>query len=218
MDRDEAPGEDVATTASRDAKGVDPPAPPPARLEWARPVRLEPPVDRILRVVLVGFMGAGKSAVGRRLARFLNWRFADMDREIVAREERSVARIFQEEGEAFFREVEHRTALSLLGEEHMVISTGGGWPCREDRLESLDQMTLAVWLVVSAEAAVERISASRTRRPLLEVADPLARARALLEVREPYYALAHWHIRTEGRSSSSIAREIAGRIGGGSPA
>ncbi len=181
-------------------------------------MRLEPALDQILRVVLVGFMGAGKSAVGRRLARLMGWRFADMDREIVARERRSVARIFQEEGEAFFRHVEHQTALALLQEDGIVVSSGGGWPCREDRLESLDQVTLAIWLMVSAEAAVERISASRTRRPLLEVADPLVRARALLEVREPYYALAHWHIRTEGRSSSSIAREIAGRLGGGSPA
>lgn len=187
--------------------------PIPARLEGARPVRLEPPLHRVRRVVLVGFMGSGKSAVGRRLARRLGWRFADMDREIVVRDGRSIVRIFREDGESFFRRLEADTARQLLQEVEVVISTGGGWPCREGRLETLDSETLAVWLMVSAEGAVERISDSRIRRPLLEVADPLAEARRLLAEREMYYSLAHWHIRTEGRSSSSIAREIAGRLG-----
>lgn len=186
-------------------------------MEWTRPVRLEPPLREVERVLLVGFMGSGKSAVGRRLARLLGWRFADMDREIVARDGRSVVRIFQEDGEPFFRELEDRTARDLLREERIVISSGGGWPCREGRLETLDRRTLAVWLMVTADGAVERISCSRTRRPLLEVADPRAEARRLLEVREPFYGLAHWHIRTEGRSSSSIAREIAGRLGDPDP-
>jgi shikimate kinase len=157
-------------------------------------------------------MGSGKSAVGRRLARLLGWRFLDMDREIERDTGRKVARIFDEDGETRFRELEHRTACRLLREEQAVIASGGGWPCFPDRMSELGAGTLAIWLVVSAETAVARAEASWTRRPLLEVEDPLEAARELLAHREPFYRQAHWQLRADDRSPDSLARELRSRL------
>jgi shikimate kinase len=165
--------------------------------------------------VLVGFMGAGKSAVGRRLADLLGWQFRDMDREVEEIAGLSVPEIFRTLGEDRFRELEAGAARRLLGRERHVIAAGGGWACREGRLESLDPETLSIWLRVSAETAVARLEASPVRRPLLEVERPLDRARGLLEAREVFYRKAAWAVDTESRSADQVAREIAARLGSG---
>ncbi len=163
-------------------------------------------------MLLVGFMGSGKSAVGRRLSRMLGWRFLDMDAELEGEVGQSAAELLRELGEPEFRRLEHRTARRLLGEDRAVVASGGGWPCAPGRMEELGPGTLSVWLMVSAEASLERLGRSRTPRPLLEVDDPLARARSLLSEREPFYRMAHWHVRTDGRTSASVARDLRGRL------
>ena len=166
------------------------------------------------RILLVGFMGSGKSAVGRRLARRLRWRFFDQDREVERQAGRSVPEIFREEGESGFRELENAVARRLLGEDRAVIATGGGWPCFPGRLEDLPAGTLSVWLRVSPEVAVARAKGSRTVRPLLQVEDPLARARTLLEAREPFYRKARWEAGTDHRAPHAVARELVDRLRG----
>lgn len=157
-------------------------------------------------------MGSGKSSAGRRLARLLGWRFRDMDREIERAEGRRIAEIFESAGEPYFRRVEARTANRLLEEERVVIASGGGWPCAPGRLEKLGPDTLSIWLKVPPEVAVARALASRTVRPLLRVADPMARAEALLREREPFYRLARWTIETDRRTPKAVAREIRSRM------
>ena len=166
------------------------------------------------RVILIGFMGSGKSAVGRRLARHLGWRFVDMDREITTEAGRSVAAIFRAEGESGFRHREQSVGERLQKVDRLVISSGGGWPCVPGRLEGLAPGALTIWLQVSADEALRRVGRSRTRRPLLEVEDPEATARELLARREKFYGRADWAVETDGRTPTELARELRDRLVG----
>ncbi|MFW5904960.1 MAG: shikimate kinase [bacterium] len=157
----------------------------------------------------MGFMASGKSAVGRHLARRLGWTFLDADREVEAEAGRSIPRIFAEEGEDAFRRHETEVMQRLLARRQVVLASGGGWPCREGRLERLPEGTLSVWLRVSPREAVARASRSSHSRPLLDVERPGDRARELLAAREPFYRKAHLAVDTEGRTPGEVAREIA---------
>ncbi|HEV7588138.1 MAG TPA: shikimate kinase [Longimicrobium sp.] len=169
---------------------------------------MAPSPQPIERVVLLGFMAAGKTAVGAELARRLGWEHLDLDREIERREGRSVAAIFAAEGEGRFRELEARATAELASQSQVVVSPGGGWITGAGNLEALGGGTLAVWLRVSPEEAVRRAAASPGERPLLAGADPLEAARRLLEARAPLYAHAGLHVDTEGRSPGEVAAII----------
>ncbi len=170
------------------------------------------PVPR--RVVLVGFMGSGKTSVGRALARLLGWQFQDFDEAIEEEVGLAVPQIFEVRGEAYFRRVEERAGRRLLGLDKIVLASGGGWPTAPGRMDSLPAGTLSVWLRVSAEVAVERVRKGVGGRPLLDVADPLGEARRLLALREPYYRGAGLHVDSESGDveavSASIARHVSG--------
>jgi shikimate kinase len=142
------------------------------------------------RVLLVGFMGSGKSTVGALLASRLGWSFVDFDQEIERRAGASVEEIFREKGEPSFRALEDEVGRELLRQERVVLATGGGWPAAPGRMEALPSDTLSVWLVIDVETAVRRARGNGRVRPLLEVPDPAARAARLLLEREPRYALA----------------------------
>jgi shikimate kinase len=164
--------------------------------------------DVVQRIVLVGFMGAGKSTVGRILARRIGWTFIDVDTRIENEAERAIGEIFDEDGEAGFRTLEAEATAACLAERRVVIATGGGWPVRNDRMGTLPAGTLSVWLRVDARAVIRRVSRRPGTRPLLEVDDPLARARALLAEREPEYARADLHVQSGGRSPHDVVAAI----------
>ena len=166
------------------------------------------PSTPVRRIVLVGFMGSGKSTVGRLLASRLGWSFVDFDDEIERRASSSIADIFRDKGEAFFRGLEHEVARELLRRERAVLATGGGWPAVEGRMEALGSDTLAVWLDVSAQSAVRRVRGSGQVRPLLQVADPVARAECLLADRAPYYGLAELHLDATASSPEQLAERV----------
>ena len=164
-------------------------------------------MSEIRRLLLVGFMGSGKSTVGPILAEALSWRFVDFDDRIEAEEGRSVRRIFAEDGEPHFREVEERIARSLLAERDVVLGSGGGWAAVPGRLRALPSGTLSVWLRVSPEVAVAR-AGSGGARPLLAGPDALGRARELLAARAPIYAEAAHEVDTDGRTPLDVGRTI----------
>jgi shikimate kinase len=169
---------------------------------------VEQPPETVRRVVLVGFMGSGKSTVGVLLASRLGWSFLDFDDEIERRAGASVADIFREKGEAFFRVLEHEVGCDLLAGERVVLATGGGWPTAPGHMDALGPDTLSVWLDVSAESSVSRVRGRGRIRPLLEVADPVGRARLLLGERAPHYGSAELHL----DSTRSTPEELADRI------
>jgi shikimate kinase len=166
----------------------------------------------IVRVLLVGFMASGKSTVGREVARRLGWTFLDFDEEIERRRGSSISEIFATEGEAAFRELEARVGVDALRRSDIVLSSGGGWPVPEGRMESLPEGTLSVWLQVDPRTAVERARAQGNSRPLLQGPDAEVSARALSTERESAYARARLHLDTIRTSPETLALAIVDRV------
>jgi len=157
-------------------------------------------------IILVGFMGAGKSVCGRLLARRLGRCFVETDDMIVAREGRSIPEIFREVGEARFRQLEADTIESLKLKSGDVIATGGGMPCRDGRMELLRELGTVVWLDGDVRELHER--ASRIgNRPMLE-SRSMAEVEALYRSRQPYYRRAHITIDTTGIGADQVVARI----------
>lgn len=165
-------------------------------------------VSRLQRVLLVGFMGSGKSSVGRKLAERMGWRFVDFDDAIQRAAGMSVAEIFEREGEPHFRSLEARVARDLLAERQVVLGSGGGWAAAPGRLEAVPEGTATFWLQVSAQEAVRRASRSPGERPLLDRPDALEAASHLLAERQSLYAAADWAVDTERSSVEDVTSGI----------
>jgi shikimate kinase len=140
-------------------------------------------------VVLIGFMGSGKSSVGRRVAALLDFKFVDADALLVERQGREIAEIFASEGEETFRDLESEVLASLTSQAGCVISTGGGVILREKNRALLQKLGLVVWLTASEDTLFARVSRTN-KRPLLQTADPRATVAALFAARRPLYAAA----------------------------
>ncbi len=147
-------------------------------------------------IVLVGLMGVGKSTVGRRLAKRLGLPFVDSDEEIEKAADHKIAEIFDRFGEASFRDGERRVITRLIGGPPKVVATGGG-AFLDERLRALILETcIAIWLDADIETLAERVS-RRDHRPLLRGRDPVALLGQLAAVRNPIYAEAHLHIKSQ---------------------
>jgi shikimate kinase len=161
----------------------------------------------IYNLALIGFMGTGKSSVGRLAAAQLHFRFVDTDEVIESRAGRSIAEIFAQAGEAVFRGIEKQVVSELSKVQKTVVSTGGGLVANEENLASLKQHALVVCLWASPEAIWERVHA-QSHRPLLQGANPMDRIRELLALREPFYKRADVLINTEMRSIKEVAQQV----------
>ena len=137
-------------------------------------------------LVLVGLMGAGKSTIGRRLAKQIGWRFVDSDEEIEAAAGCSVSDIFTIHGEAIFRDLEQRVITRLLGEAPMVLATGGGAWMQPGVRAIIKQQATSVWLRAELEVLTDRVS-KRNHRPLLETGDKREILHKLMQERYPVY-------------------------------
>jgi len=140
-------------------------------------------------VVMVGMMGAGKTAVGTALARLLRVPFLDSDEEIVRAANRSIAEIFERDGEAFFRDREAEVIGRLLRGSPCVLSTGGGAFLAERNRRQIGEAGLSVWLRADLDLLWQRVRHKSTR-PLLRTANPRQTLREIYEARQPIYALA----------------------------
>jgi shikimate kinase len=158
-------------------------------------------------LALIGFMGTGKSCAGRLAAEALHFTFLDTDQVIEARAGKTIAKIFEEEGEAVFREWERRIVEELTRRTRTVIATGGGLPVNPANLASLKTHALVICLWASPETILERVR-GHSHRPLLNEPDPLVKIRQLLEVRGPFYRQADVLVSTEQRSLREVATHI----------
>ncbi len=143
-----------------------------------------------MKVFLVGFMGCGKTTLGRLFARRLGWPFLDLDLEIERRAGKTIPDIFQQEGEATFRKLEADALRSLEPLERAVISTGGGAPCFHENMDWMNQHGCTVFLHLDPEALAARLAPQAAHRPLLrglQGKELLLTIQNQLEARHPFY-------------------------------
>jgi shikimate kinase len=161
-------------------------------------------------IILVGFMGAGKSVCGRLLARRLGRCFVETDDMIVAREGVSIPEIFSRQGEVRFRQLEAEAVQGLALKSADVIATGGGLPCREGRMEELRALGTVVWLRGDPRDLLER-ARRQGARPMLDGRsdDDVV---ALYRAREPYYRQAHVTVDTTGLTVDQVVARLVATV------
>ena len=158
-------------------------------------------------IFLVGFMGTGKTSVGRALAARFNWEFVDLDERIEKRQQRRISDIFAVEGEVFFRQLEKEALKQVSFGDEQVVSCGGGIVIDNENIVLMKQRGILICLSASPEVIYERTRGS-SNRPLLNVPDPVARIGELLAQRSRYYALAHETLDTSLMSVEEAAEYI----------
>ena len=168
---------------------------------------------RVKNIVLIGFMGTGKSAVGRKVARRLGRPFIDVDERIEAREGRPIAEIFRDKGEPYFREVESAVIADVATHDGAVIATGGGAVLRPQNVERLKANGVLICLRADAATIARRVG-RRPSRPLLTgEGDLRERIERLLAERTPAYAAADIMIDSDDRPLDHVVEEILRHAG-----
>ena len=166
-------------------------------------------------IALFGFMGVGKSEVGRILAEKLNIAFTDLDDEIVKRTGKSIAAIFEEEGEASFRELERAVVREASALDGLVIACGGGAILDDENLRNLRRSSVLILLTADPKTIMKRVGSTGGSRPLLYIDDRLTRIKELLSARNSLYLrAADIIIDTSHRTPEQVAGEILSRLKG----
>ncbi|MGZ9587043.1 shikimate kinase [Paenibacillus marinisediminis] len=161
---------------------------------------------RAFNIVLIGFMGTGKSTVGECLADRLKYDFVDLDEEIVRMEGRSIPDIFAQDGEAYFRDAESLALSRLMGQQRLVIATGGGAVLREKNCRVMSECGYVVHLTAETDTIIERVRGDRNR-PLLQ-GDASERVRSLMVERSGKYDFAHATVATDHLRVEQIADAV----------
>ncbi len=147
------------------------------------------------RIILIGYMGVGKTTIGKVLSRKLGLDFYDLDQYIENRFRQRIPDIFAQKGEAGFRELEQRMLHEVCEFENVLLSCGGGTPCFFDNMEYMNRQGLTVYLKSVPEVLAKHLSMSKNPRPLIKGKSPeelLSYIKESLAQREPYYAQAHY--------------------------
>lgn len=165
-------------------------------------------VRQLQNIALIGFMGTGKTSVGRLVAEVLHFEFVDTDELIEEYTGRSIPEIFAKDGEPAFRALEKKVVEELATKTKAVIATGGGLPTDPDNLAKLKSFALVVCLWASEEKIWERVR-HQSHRPLLHDADPQKKIHDLLTARAPFYRQADVLVNTGLRSPREVAQQIA---------
>ena len=165
-----------------------------------------------MNLVLIGYRATGKTTLARQLAQRLGWDWVDADVEIELRAGKSIARIFTEQGEPAFRNLEAEVIADLCSRGRLVVAAGGGAPLREESRRAMRESGQVVWLTAQPETILARMTGDATtadRRPGLTNRPPLEEIVQLLSRREPIYReSAHLIVDTEGKSPEQLTEEI----------
>jgi shikimate kinase len=162
-------------------------------------------------IVLVGFMGTGKTSVGRALATALGRSFVDMDAEIVQRAGKPIPRIFAEDGETHFRALERTVVQSLAARQGLVVATGGGVVLNPANLADFNRSGLVVCLQAAPTTILKRVEHD-TNRPLLYTDDKLGKIRDLLAARQPLYDAIPVQIATDALTCDEVVAAVLARF------
>jgi len=164
-------------------------------------------------IALIGFMGAGKTAVGQLLAKKLDRKFIEMDLVIEQQAGKSIPEIFQQDGEIAFRELEIEVTREIAERENAVIACGGGLVLNKINLDRLRESSRIVYLTASPRVILKRVSSEEGQRPLLEVDNPTLTIRELLRFRKPFYErAADITIDTSKLDINSVAEQIIEKL------
>lgn len=166
---------------------------------------MKTPLER--SVVLVGMMGVGKTSIGKRLAARLGCEFVDADEEIETAAGMSIAEIFEKFGEAYFRDGERRVVARLIEGKPKIIATGGGAFVNDATRALIRERALSIWLDADIQILADRVS-RRNNRPLLKGRDPVEVLTELGSVRNPLYAEANIHIRSDASPHARTVENI----------
>ncbi|MFM7028817.1 MAG: shikimate kinase [Chakrabartia sp.] len=158
-------------------------------------------------IALVGMMGVGKTSIGKRLAQRLGLPFVDADHEIVAAAGLSIPEIFSKFGEAHFRDGERRVIARLFDGTRKVIATGGGAFINEETRQLMLERAIVIWLDADIDTLVER-TARKSDRPLLAEGDPREILTRLTKERNPIYAQAHIHVKSQSNPHETTLEKI----------
>lgn len=144
--------------------------------------------NRMKNIILTGYMGSGKTTIGKNVAKIKEYRFVDTDELIAAQQQRSISKIFAVDGEQAFRDMETALLRRMVDDknEHMVVSTGGGMPLRAENRQLLSELGIVIYLKASPETIYSRIKGDTTR-PLLQCENPMKRIEEMLAERGPLY-------------------------------
>jgi len=166
-----------------------------------------------MKIVLTGFMGTGKTSVGKEVSRRLGYQFIDTDDLIEEHEGMPISLIFKEKGEDYFRAIEKNVVAQVSRKKKVVISTGGGVIKNKENVENLRKDGIIIWLKADPEIILRRIMLEGGKRPLLDVAEPLKEIKRLLMERERLYMQADVSINTNYISPGETAEEIIEKLG-----
>lgn len=164
-------------------------------------------------IVFIGLMGAGKTAIGRKVAQSLKLPFADSDHEIEAAARMTIPELFERYGEAEFRALEARVIHRLLEDGPRVVSTGGGAFMNENTRAEIAANGVSVWLKAELDVLVDRVG-RKSNRPLLRTGDPREILARLMDLRYPVYALADVTVHTRDEKREVIAAEVIAALQG----
>lgn len=165
------------------------------------------------KIILIGFMGSGKSSVGKELSKKTGYKLLDSDTCIEEKKKKSINEIFKDDGEQAFRDMESEFLKALaLSEESFILSTGGGMPCFNDNAKLIKEIGKSFYLMASPDSIMERLK-NDTSRPLLRDGNRYEKINSLLSKREEYYKkAADVIIETDGKTVNEITGEIIGLI------
>lgn len=162
-------------------------------------------------IILTGFMGTGKTAVGKELAQLLDMKLIDVDTEIEKTEKIDINEIFKRSGEQRFREIETEMIKTISRNKNVIISTGGGAVLKKENMDILGEDGIIICLTATPETILQR-TCTNNERPLLQVENPFEKIKELLDFRKPYYEKADILIDTDGKNPLQIAGEIIEKI------
>jgi len=164
-------------------------------------------------IALIGFMGVGKTAVGKVLAEKLGRSFVELDLLIEQKAGKSIPEIFQQEGEIAFRELEMRVTEEIANKKKAVIACGGGIVLNKINIDRLRKSSRIVYLTASPEVMLKRVSSEEGQRPLLEVDNPTLTIRELLGFRKPFYErAADIKIDTSKLDINAVSKQIISKL------
>ena len=164
-------------------------------------------------IALIGFMGTGKTAVGRLLAKKLGRKFIELDSLIEQAASKPILEIFEQDGEIAFRELEIEATKKIAREQSTVIAAGGGIVLNKINIDRLRESSRVVYLTASPSILLRRVSSGKNKRPLLNVPDQAAQIRAILQFRKPFYQhAADITIDTSKLDVTSVAKQIVEKL------